>query len=308
MRGCHNALAAVAKFIDSGMRHVLEVDIENFFGSLNHEWLEKFLSLRIGDKRILNLIKAWLKAGVMENDKPIATEEGTVQGGSISPLLANIYLHYVLDLWFEKKIRRRLKGKAELVRYADDFVFTCEHQEDMEELNILLKFRLEQFGLKIAEKKTHKSDLNNKDRERENQRRHIDFLGMTLFMAKTKSGKGEKIVFKTEKKRFGRAKMKMKEKIWKLMHFPLKWQAKIINSILRGHFNYYGLPGNIERLVVFRYETIKIWKKALLRRGQKDNTTWEVMNENLIKFPLIFPKLKINYGALNSYVLSGKRY
>ncbi len=157
---CHNALATVNSILFRfKMNHVLEVDIQDFFGSLSHEWLGKFLRHRIGDQRVLNLIQGWLKAGVMENGIWQEVEKGTPQGGSISPLLANIYLHYVLDLWFEKKMRPNFGGRARLVRYADDFCCFFEDGESVNKMKIQLGARLAQFGLTMAEEKTHHSNL-----------------------------------------------------------------------------------------------------------------------------------------------------
>ena len=158
--GCHHALATINELIQrSAMNFALEVDIRDFFGSLNHEWLRKFLGLRIGDQRVLKLIDAWLAAGVMEKGQWQQMEKGTPQGGSISPLLSNVYLHYVLDLWFDRKVKGRLGGASHLVRYADDFVILMRNPTDLEEVKTLLTARLAQFGLTIAEEKTHKTDL-----------------------------------------------------------------------------------------------------------------------------------------------------
>ena len=162
--GCHHALATINELLfKEKLNFALEVDIRDFFGSLDHEWLRKFLSLRIGDRRILKLIDAWLKAGVMEKGKWREMITGTPQGGSVSPILANVYLHYVLDLWFEKKIKSQLQGRAHLVRYCDDFVILFKEQEDLEVVRCLLKTRLAQFGLVIAEEKTHVTDLTPQD-------------------------------------------------------------------------------------------------------------------------------------------------
>lgn len=157
---CHHAIATINELIGKGkLNHALEIDIRDFFGSLSHEWLRKFLELRIRDQRVLKLVDAWFKAGVMDKGTWQATEIGTPQGGSISPLLANIYLHYVLDIWFEKKIRKQLRGNARLVRYADDFVILFEKPDDVENVKLLLTARLAQFGLAISEAKTHTTDL-----------------------------------------------------------------------------------------------------------------------------------------------------
>ena len=274
--GCHHALATVSELLGKWkLNYALEVDIRDFFGSLSHEWLRKFLELRIGDKRVLKLIDSWLKAGVMEQDKWHAAERGTPQGGSISPLLANIYLHYVLDLWFERKIKKQLHGKARLVRYADDFIILFEKQQDIENMKTLLKSRLEQFSLEIAEAKTHTTNLTPRQNGDKHERRHLSFLGFTIHRAKTRSQTGYKTVFQTDGKRYTRSKAAMKEKLHRMMHWKLESQAARINSILRGHFNYYGLAGNTDRIQNFWYETTRYWRRCLSRRSQKGKLNWE---------------------------------
>jgi group II intron reverse transcriptase/maturase len=170
--GCHHALATVNALIGQRkMYHVLEVDIRDFFGSLDHKWLRKFLELRIKDQRVLNLIDGWLKAGVMELGEWKESVNGSPQGGSISPLMSNIYLHYVLDLWFEKKIKPQYKGNAHLVRYADDFCVFFNEKADLESFKTLLAARLNQFGLVIAEDKTHITDLTPRENAGRDRRR-----------------------------------------------------------------------------------------------------------------------------------------
>jgi len=299
-RGCHNALATVKELIaEQRMTHALEVDIRDFFGSINHEWMMKFLDLRIGDERILNLIKSWLKAGVMEEGNLLAGKEnGTPQGGSISPLLANIYLHYALDLWFVKKIAPALKRKAALVRYADDFIILFQDENDLKEVHAILPERLGKFGLEIADNKTHVTDLSGKS----GGRRKLTFLGFSIFKALTRKKTGYKVVFKTDAKRFTRAKASIKEKMWKLMHKEPREQVKAINAILTGHYNYYGLAGNIERLQSFYYEVVKYWKRCLSRRSQRGIVNWEEVRNIMDKHPLREPFMRIPYGSLKLYV------
>jgi group II intron reverse transcriptase/maturase len=301
-RGCHQALATIQELvINLGMTHALEVDIRDFFGSINHEWMMKFLDLRIGDERVLSLIKSWLKAGVMEVGKlemESARESGTPQGGSISPLLANIYLHYVLDLWFVRKIAPGLKRKAALVRYADDFIILFQDENDLKEVQAVLGKRLDKFGLKVAEDKTHVTHLgaNNEGR------RKLTFLGFSIFKAMTVNKTGQKIVFSTDAKRFTRAKATIKEKMWKQMHEEPKKQAKVINAILTGHYNYYGMAGNSKRLVSFYYEVERYWRRCLSRRSQNGKMSWDELNNLRSKYPLRQPFIKIPYGSLKQYV------
>jgi RNA-directed DNA polymerase len=300
--GCHHALATIERLLDRHqLNFALEVDIRDFFGSLDHAWLRKFMGLRIGDKRVHKLIDAWLGAGVMEEGKWEPGEVGTPQGGSISPLLANVYLHYVLDLWFEKKIKKTLRGPAELVRYADDFVILFREAEDLEAVKSVLTTRLAQFGLTIAEQKTHTTDLTLREKQG-TERRRLTFLGFSIYRGKTVDGKSSKIVFRTENKRFTRAKAKIKAKMHKLMHSPIPVQATAINSFLCGHYNYYGIAGNTEKLQGIWYFTYRHWRECLSRRSQKGSLTWVAMTALLNKHPLRPPRLKIPYTKLSSYV------
>jgi group II intron reverse transcriptase/maturase len=301
--GCHHALATVNEILYRWkMEHVLEVDIQDFFGSLSHDRLMQFLRLRIGDERVLKLIETWLKAGVMEEGKWQENEKGTPQGGSVSPLLANIYLHYVLDLWFEKKIKRQLRGQAHLVRYADDFCLFFRTAEGPENMRPLLKARLAQFGLSVAEEKTHKTSLCERDNTQTHERRQMKFLGFTIYRSKNRSQTASKTVFQTEGKRFNRARAAMKEKIHRMRHRPIPEQVKVINAILRGHFNYYGIAGNARRLERFWDMTRREWKSSLSKRSQNGGVTWERFLVILKQHPIETPKLKISYTQLAAYV------
>ena len=300
--GCHNALATISDLVGRhNLNYALEVDIQDFFGSLNHGWLRKFLELRISDVRVLKLIDAWLKAGVIEQGKKEATENGTPQGGSISPLLSNVYLHYVLDLWFERKIKKQLSGRARLVRYCDDFVILFENQVDIGNVKALLKVRLEQFGLTIADTKTHTTDLTPRGNGNGHERRRIAFLGFNIFKARNRKKTGYKTVFQTEGKRFTRAKAAMKEKLHRIMHWQLKDQAKMINSILRGHYNYYGLAGNLDKLQSFCWETTRYWRHCLSKRSQRGKMNWDQIRAVLEQYPLQQPRLKMPYPKIALY-------
>ncbi len=300
--GCHHALATINELIHRfKMNHALEVDIRDFFGSLSHEWLRKFLGLRVGDSRVMKLIDAWLVAGVMEKGKWQIMESGTPQGGSISPLLANLYLHYVLDLWFERKIKSRFLGKAHLVRYADDFVVLFTNPGDVDGMKTLLVARLAQFGLSIAEEKTHKTDLTPRENREGGVRRSMTFLGFTIFRAATRNGAGWKTVFQTESKRFSRAKAAMKEKLHRMMHWEVDRQAERINALLTGHYSYYGIAGNLRRTAAFRHFTVLNWRRSLSKRSQNGGLKWEEMTKVLEKASLRQPRIRISYSELRSY-------
>lgn len=304
-RGAHNALATLNYGIrEEGLKYFLEVDLENFFGTINHKWLMEFLGHRIADKRVLTVIKSWLKAGIIEEGKVLKSDVGTAQGGAISPLLANIYLHYVLDLWFEKKIKPRMKGQCRLIRYADDFVVAFANEADCQEFKVLLKTRLEQFKLKINDSKTHVTKLGPPTSgSKELCRRHVSLLGFKIFLSTKRSGNGAKLVYKTQGRKISQSLRIIKEKLWKMMHLPLEYQARYLNSVLRGHFNYFGLAGNGGSLSKFRHEVIRIWRRTLSRRSQVSNVTWDTMEKLITKHGIITPKLKIPYHKLSSYVI-----
>jgi RNA-directed DNA polymerase len=300
--GCHHALATVNEALyRQKMEHVLEVDIRDFFGSLSHEWLLRFLRLRIGDERVLTLIQAWLKAGIFEEGRWQGAEKGTPQGGSISPLLANIYLHYVVDLWFERKIKPRMRGKAALVRYADDLCVFFEHPTEADTMRTLLQARLEQFGLQLAEEKTHQTNMGARTNNETHERRRLTFLGFTIYRTRSVGQTVIKTVFRTEGKRFSRAKAGMKERLRRLRHWPVEEQACAINQILRGHFNYYGLAGNVRKLQAFLDFTRKEWKHSLSKRSQTGRLTWEDLTALVDKHPLVRPRIRISYSQMAAY-------
>lgn len=300
---CHHALATINELLyRRKMNYVLEVDIRDFFGSLSHEWLGRFLRLRIGDKRVLKLIEAWLKAGVMEEGKWQGAESGTPQGGSISPLLANIYLHYVVDLWFEKKIKPKYDGNANLVRYADDFCFFFRHPSAVKSMKILLIARLAQFGLSIAEEKTHTTNVGVQENNDTHTRRQMTFLGFSIYQSKNRNQTTRKTVFQTEGKRFSRARAGMKNKIQKVRHWPIEEQIKVINAVLRGHFNYFGIAGNAKKLQRFCKLTQREWKHSLSNRSQNGRVNWKSFIALLDEYPMANPTLRLSYSQLGSYV------
>lgn len=303
-RSAHNALATFNHGVrNEGLKYFLEVDLENFFGTINHKWLMQFLSHRIADNRVLTVIKSWLKAGVIEEGKTHKNDAGTAQGGAISPLLANIYLHYVLDLWFEKKVKPRATGRCRLIRYADDFVAAFENEDECVEFKNLLVARLEQFKLKINESKTHFTTLDPPSDGSKQHRRHVSLLGFKIFLSKTNNGYGTKLVYKTDGKKITQSLTSIKEKLWKMMHLPVAYQVRYLNSVLRGHFNYFGLAGNGKALSNFRYKVILLWRRVLSRRSQVSKLSWEKISKLITKHGIITAKLKIPYHKLSSYVI-----
>lgn len=300
---CHHALATVNEILYRWKaEQVLEVDIQDFFGSLSHEWLMKFLKLRVGDPRVLQLIESWLKAGVLEKGEWRQMKQGTPQGGSISPLLGNIYLHYVLDLWFEKKIKPKFYGKASLVRYADDFALFFKKRAAVDGVLPLIKARLSQFGLTLSDEKTHKTNLGTRESTESHERRRMTFLGFTIYRAKNRSGTAAKTVYETESKRLSRAKSEIKQKLKGIRHRPIEEQAAAINATLRGHINYYGIAGNGKKIVRFWNYVRREWKHWLSTRSQKGRLTWKEFLELEKKYPLVAPKIRISYPQMGSYV------
>lgn len=299
---CHHALATINEVLfRCRMEHVLEVDIRDFFGSLSHEWLLRFLELRIRDRRVLMLIQAWLKAGVLEAGRWQEVEKGTPQGGSVSPLLANIYLHYVVDLWFERKIKPQFRGRAELVRYADDLCLFFERPEHGDTMRTLLQARLAQFGLTLAEEKTHRTNLGGRTNTENHERRRLTFLGFTIYRARSRSPSVRKTVFQTEGKRLSRAKAGMRDLLHRIRRHPIEAQVRAINRVLRGHFNYYGIAGNARKLHAFLEFTRREWKHSLSKRSQNGRLTWKALNVLLEQHPLATPRLRIRYPQLAAY-------
>ncbi|MGP4082593.1 group II intron reverse transcriptase/maturase [Pseudalkalibacillus sp. R45] len=306
-RGAHNALATLDEII-SGKKvsWVLEADLKNFFGTLDHKWIIKFVEHRIADPRIISLIKRWLKAGVLEEGKVYTSETGTPQGGSISVLLSNIYLHYVLDLWFEKAIKPKLNGEAYLVRYIDDFVVCFQFRSDAIRFHKVLKKRLNKFSLELEPNKTRLVEFgrfaSKHSKRRNNKLETFYFLGFTHFC--TRNRKGNFMVGrKTEKTRFRRSLSKLKDTLRKIRHWPVKDQAQILNQILRGHYNYYGLAGNLKSLCKIYCRTELYWRKMLSSRSQKSHVTWRKFQKTKSAFPLERPKLSIPYKDLKKYVM-----
>jgi len=306
-RGAHNALATMNEII-SGKKvsWVLEADLKNFFGSLDHKWLLEFVEHRIGDPRIISLIRRWLKAGVMENGKVEASEIGTPQGGSISVLLSNVYLHYVLDLWFEKVVKPRMKGEAYLIRYIDDFVVCFQYRSDAIRYYGALEKRLNKFSLNLEPSKTRLVEFGRfaqrHAKEKSKKLETIYFLGFTHFCTRNRNG-NFMVGRKTEKTRLRRSIAKLQEEMRRIRHWPIKEQAERINQILRGHYNYYGLGGNLKSLHKVYEKTKQYWRRMLSSRSTKSYISWSKFKEIRALFPLLHPKLSIPYEKMKMYAM-----
>jgi group II intron reverse transcriptase/maturase len=261
---------------------VLDADIRDFFGQLDRAWLRRFLQHRIADKRVLRLVDKWLAAGVIEDGEWSATEEGSPQGASISPLLANLYLHHVLDLWVDWWRRRWAHGDVIIVRWADDFIVGFEHQQDARRFLVELRERFAKFGLELHPDKTRLIEFGqraarNRAAQGLGKPETFDFLGFTHICAKSKTGRFwlKRI---TVSKRL-RAKLReVNDQLKHRRHQPIPVQGRWLRSVVQGHLAYYAVPGNTDAVAAFRTQATRHWYKALRRRSQRTRINWERMN------------------------------
>jgi RNA-directed DNA polymerase len=273
-RSAHMALDALAVGIQTKkVNWLLDADIRSFFDTLDHEWLVKFVEHRIADRRVVRHIQKWLNAGVMEDGKHVLQEEGAVQGGSISPLLANLYLHYVLDLWAQKWRKKRAGGDMIIVRYADDFVVGFQHESDARRFLEELKERFRKFNLELHADKTRVIEFGRfaakaRARRGDGKPMTFNFLGFTHACDKTRTGRF--IVLRQTMAQRMRGKLKsLQEQLRRSLHHPVAQVGAWLGSVLRGHYQYYGVPRNYERLAGFRDAVRRLWHRALNRRSQK---------------------------------------
>jgi RNA-directed DNA polymerase len=295
-RSPHQALKALERaLVTQKVNWVLDADIRRFFDSVDHEWLLRMVAHRIADPRILRLIRQWLRAGILESGEWSETVEGTPQGAGISPLLANIFLHYVFDLWVAQWRRRQAHGEVIVIRYADDTLLGFEQEQDARKMLSDLKRRLKQFGLRLHEKKTRLIEfgrfaVERRARRGERKPETFDFLGFTHCCGRTKDGRFI-IRRKTQRKRVTRKLKELRIEARRRMHWLIGEQQRWLASVLRGHYAYYGIPTNGRSLNNFAYEVQKLWFKVLRRRSQKSHMTWSRFNDLLKIFPLPQPRL-----------------
>jgi group II intron reverse transcriptase/maturase len=259
---------------------VLDADIRGFFDNLRHEWLEKFIEHRVGDPRILRLIRKWLKAGVMEDGKWSGTNVGTPQGAVASPLLANVYLHYVLDLWVQQWRGRHARGDVVIVRYADDFVMGFQHRDEAERFLKDLRERFAKFGLALHPDKTRLIEFGrfateNRDRRGESKPETFDFLGFTHICGKKHWSGGFIVKRQTVAKRLRAKLQEVKAALMRGRHAPIPQQGQRLRSVVQGYLNYHAIPGNMAALEAFRTEAVHHWLFALRRRSQRSRLPWE---------------------------------
>lgn len=281
-RSAHDALDAVAVgLMKTRVNWVLDADIRGFFDTLDHGWLVKFLEHRIADRRVVRLIQKWLRAGVLESGMTTRSRTGAVQGGSISPLLANIYLHYVFDLWVQRWRKKEAKGDVVVVRYADDFVIGFERREDAEQMQTMLRDRLAQFGLQMHDSKTRLIEFGRfatEAREKRGERRPetFDFLGFTHICAKTRQGYFS-VERHTARERMTAKLQSLKTELRNRMHHSLDEQGAYVCSVVVGHVRYFGVPFNNQAIAHFRQSAVWLWWRTLRRRGNRQVLPWHRM-------------------------------
>lgn len=277
-RDQHQALGALrTALLSKRVNWVLDADLRSFFDTLRHDWLVKFIEHRIGDRRIVRLIQKWLRAGVLEDGEHTRGEVGTVQGGSISPLLANIYLHYALDQWVQQWRTRRAKGDVIIVRYADDFIGGFEHRSEAEQFLGDLRQRMAKFGLEVHPDKTRLIEFGrfaaqDRDRRGGGKPETFNFLGFTHSCGTNKVGRFE-VRRQTMRKKWQAKLREVYVALRKKMHSPVPEQGGYLQAVMRGHIEYYGVPGNRPSIAAFRFRLGWLWGKVLQHRSQRTTVT-----------------------------------
>ena len=277
-KGAHDVVRYINQTImTKKVNYVLEADIKGFFDNVDHDWLMKFLAHDIQDKNYLRYVKRFLIAGIMEDGKRLDSDRGTPQGGLISPVLANVYLHYVLDLWMEKAIKPRLRGEVYYVRYADDFLILFQYENEARKVMDTLKKRLGKFSLEVAEDKTRILPIGRFKGTKED----FDFLGFTFFNTRTRTGK-YRLGVRTSKKKLKAKRQAARAWLKEHMHRPVAETMRTIDSILRGHCNYYGVNGNFRAIQSFwkylKYSTYRVLNRRHQKRSMKYNRFLQIWN------------------------------
>jgi len=305
-RSCHQALDVLDKVImTKPVNWIVDMDIEKFFDTIDHKWLMRCLEQRTKDPHFIRLIGRFLKVGVMEEGKYIPTDKGTPQGAVLSPILANIYLHFVLDLWFEKVIKRRLKGFAQLIRYADDFVVCFQSEKEAREFGKVLEQRLEKFGLRIAEDKSRIIEFGRhvwqKAQQQGKKVATFDFLGFTHYCDRTRKGKF-KLGRKTARKRFTQKTKELNQWMKNVRNLvELKEWWRVLKLKLFGHYHYFGISGNMPSLQAYYTRTRWLAHKWINRRSQKKSYNWQQFQKFVKYNPLPTPKIYHLTYTLSSY-------
>jgi group II intron reverse transcriptase/maturase len=299
-RNCHQSLKAVHKMVmTKPINWIIDIDIKGFFDNVNHEWMIECLNQKIADPNFRSIIIKFLKAGIIQEGKYYDTERGTPQGGILSPILANIYLHYVLDLWFENKLKRKIKGYAEIIRYADDFIIGAQTKSEATQILEEIKERLNKFQLEISIEKTKVIEFGRYAEENSRNRGKrkpdtFDFLGFTHYCSKSRKG-NFLLKVKTDKKRMKQKTKEMSQWLKTIRNkIKIKDIWKILSAKLRGHYNYYGISSNARSVQAYYCQTTKLTFKWLNRRSQKKSFNWRQFAKYLKLYPLPKPSLAYN--------------
>jgi group II intron reverse transcriptase/maturase len=282
-RNPHNALDALyVGIMRKKVNWVLDADIRGFFDAMDHVWLMKFIEHRVADQRVLRHIKKWLNAGVIEDGKRTRAEAGSPQGGSVSPLLANVYLHYVFDLWVQQWRKKHAHGEMIIVRFADDITAGFQYREDAERFLEDLRKRFRKFHLELHPEKTRLIEFGryaarNRKRAGAGKPESFDFLGFTHSCDKTRNGKFI-VLRQTMRKRMCAKLHELKSELRRRMHHSIPEVGQWLRSVMRGHFQYYGVPRNQRKLNAFKYQVYRLWLRVLRQRSQRHRMTGERMN------------------------------
>lgn len=286
-----------------GTNYVLEIDIAEYFDSIVREQLMAMVEERISDSSILKLIRKWLNVGVIDEGRLLVSDTGTGQGQIISPLLANVYLHHVLDEWFEKEVKPRLRGKAFEVRYADDAVFCFQYREDAQKVLDVLHRRFEKFGLTLHPQKTRLIEFGRQAfwrAQREGRKLEtFDFLGFTHLATRSRRGKFT-VHVRTMKRRLRRAFREFAAWCREHRHEDVEWQRTRLNAKLRGHYEYYGRATNFRSLQEFYRAVRRAWRKWLNRRTRGKTLTWKTYQQLLDRHPLLLPRITRPWAGAGS--------
>jgi group II intron reverse transcriptase/maturase len=303
-RSAHQAIDTVDKAVMTRpINHIIDADIKSYFDSVSHKWMMEFVQVRIKDPSFLLLIRRFLKAGYFEAGKVIMAEQGTPQGGNLSPVLSNIFLHYVLDLWFEKRVSRQVRGVCLLVRYADDFLCMVQYKDDAQHVEQALRERFAKFDLELHPEKTRIISFGRYERENAKRQKRrpntFDFLGFTHFCGQSRRG-SFLVGRKTSRKKFRKKSKEMNQWIKAIRNTKkLKEWWPVLQAKLRGHYQYYGVSGNMRSLRRYHNKTLWLVFKWLNRRSQRKSFNWEGFKKYLKHYPLPPPRIVHNLYTLS---------
>jgi group II intron reverse transcriptase/maturase len=305
-RGAHDAIRALDGIVTRGhANYIVEADIVSFFDSIDRKMLMEMLRERIADERLMRLVGKCLHVGVLDGEEFLESSEGTAQGSSLSPLLGNVYLHHVLDVWFEREMRPHLRANSALVRYADDFVLCFEHEDDAAYVWGVLEQRFKNFGLTLHPKKTRRFVFRPPSEGGRGGGPTFDFLGFTLHWQRTRFGNAWRVAFRTRGARLRRAMRVATEWCRSHRHDPVEEQYLALKRKLEGHYNYFGVNGNLTSLERMRYAVVRAWRKWLDRRSQRARMTWRRFNQLLRRYPLRKPDIRVQIWKPRQLSLPG---